>query len=254
MKTNEYQRLIIHEFVKRDFKVRVFKEDGQVVYMTNEEGMKVEIHPDKYMVYNSKYKNIFTEKRTLPGETRYWKKKRYDKNGNMIHVETSYGDWDDYSYDSDNQLIKHTSSSGIWEEYSYASNGRQCFYNNSDGFWERCEFDSHNRIVHKYSSDNHWRYSFPDMGIDIEGIKNKFTKIRINKEAYNLNKSRYNNYHALLDTGLLAEKLSNKTFSKIELYLYEKLSEVMRIEEYKEDNRQKLLLEEKKRRKSQLMG
>ena len=238
MKTNEYQRQIIHEFANRGFRVRVFKEDGNVVYMTNENGIKVEIHPEKYMVYNSKYKNIFTEKRAIPGENKYWKKKRYDKNGNMIYVETSNGDWDQYFYDNFNQLIKHKSSSGIYEEYSYANNGMQCYYYNSDGFWERCEFDENNRIVHKFSSTNHWCYSFPDMKIDIEGIKNRYTKIRINKEYYNLNKGRYNNYNALLNSGLLTDKLGNKTFSKLELYLYEKLSEVLRIEEYAEDNRQ----------------
>ena len=34
----------------------------------------------------------------------------------------------------------------------------------------------------------------------------------------NINKSRYNNYHVLLTTGLMTEELGLKSFSKLELY------------------------------------
>ena len=45
----------------------------------------------------------------------------------------------------------------------------------------------------------------------------------------------------------MTEELGKKTFSKLELYLYESLSEVMRIEEKAEDSRQKAILEAKKK-------
>ncbi|MCR5231853.1 MAG: hypothetical protein K6B64_04325 [Acholeplasmatales bacterium] len=249
METNDFQKRIIQEFVSRGFKIQILKKDTNMIYMTNCDNMTVEIYPERYMVFNAKYKNIFTEDKTEPGSKRNWKKKRYDKNGNMTHSETSTGEWDDYSYDKYDQLIKHVSSTGKWEQYSYTIHGSQCYYTNSSGFWEKCEYDDNNRLIHKYNSDYHWRYSFPEMGIDIDGIKNKYTKIRVNKESYRLNRSRYNNYHALLATGLMTENLGNKTFSKLELFLYENLTNVLKIEENKEIDRQKALIEERKRKK-----
>lgn len=249
METNDFQKKIIQEFVGRGFKIQILKDETNMIYMNNPVGMTVEIYPDKYMVFNAKYKNIFEEDKTDPGAKRNWKKKKYDKNGNMTHSETSTGEWDDYSYDKYDQLIKHISSNGKWEEYSYTKFGAQCFYHNSAGFWEKREYDDKERLIHKYTSDFHWRYIFPDMGIDIDGVKNKFTKIRVNKESYRLNKSRFNNYNVLLTTGLMTEELGKKTFSKLELYLYENLSDVMRQEEKAEQSRQKALLEEKRRQR-----
>ena len=249
METTDFQKRIIQEFVGRGFIIQILKKDTNMIYMTNQDGMTVEIYPERYMVFNSKYKNIFQEDRTEPGTKRNWKKKRYDKNGNMTHSESSNGEWDDYSYDKYDQLIKHVSSTGKWEQYSYTITGCQCYYTNSMGFWERCEYDENDRLVHRYDSDLHWRYAYPEMGIEIDGIKNHITRIRVNKEAYRLNRSRFNNYHTLLQTGLMTEHLGQKSFSKLELFLYEHLTEVMRIEENAEIDRQKAILEERLKRK-----
>jgi hypothetical protein len=247
METNEFQKRIIQEFVQRGFQIQILKDDTNMIYMNNPVGMTVEIYPERYLVFNAKYKSIFEEDKTDAGEKRLWKKKRYDRNGNLTHSESSNGEWDDYFYDKKDQLIKHMSSNGRWEEDSYTDFGEQSYYTNSSGFWERCEYDDKHRLIHKYTSDFHWRYIFPDMGIDIDGIKTKYTKIRVNKESYRLNKSRFNNYHVLLTTGLMTEELGKKTFSKLELYLYESLTDVIRIEEKAEANRQKAILEARKK-------
>lgn len=250
METTDFQKRIIQEFVSRGFKIQILKKDTNMIYMTNPDSMTVEIYPERYMVFNSKYKNIFVEDKTEPGTKRYWKKKRYDKNGNMTHSETSTGEWDDYTYDKNDQLIKHISSSGKWEQYSYTITGCQCYYTNSSGFWEKSEYDEQDRLVHRYDSDFHWRYAFPEMNVEIDGIKNSIRRIRVNKEAYRLNRSRFNNYHTLLQTGLMTENLSKKTFSDLELFIYQHLTEIMRIEENNEIDRQKAILQERKRKRN----
>ena len=53
----------------------------------------------------------------------------------------------------------------------------------------------------------------------------------------------------LLTTGLMTDDLAQKTFSKLELFLYEHLSEILRIEENAETDRQKAILEERRRQR-----
>ena len=56
-----------------------------------------------------------------------------DKNGNLIYVEDSDGDWSKCEMDSQGKLIYWENSRGYWEKQEWDSQGNRIYYENSHG-------------------------------------------------------------------------------------------------------------------------
>ena len=56
-----------------------------------------------------------------------------DKNGNLIYVADSDGDWSKCEMDSQGNLIYFESSTGFWAKWEYDSKGKEIYYENSEG-------------------------------------------------------------------------------------------------------------------------
>lgn len=56
----------------------------------------------------------------------------YDKRGNIVYWETSYGFWEISEYNDFNQRIFHKSSYGYWERIEY-TDGEETYFHDSFG-------------------------------------------------------------------------------------------------------------------------
>ena len=68
-------------------------------------------------------------------------KKVYDKNGNNIYSEDSYGFWIKSEYDENNKIIYSENYDGYWEKFEYDENGNEIYYEDYNGFWTKSEYD-----------------------------------------------------------------------------------------------------------------
>ena len=104
-----------------------------------------------------------------------------DKNGNIIYIENSNGDWYKSEYDSNGNEIYFGNSTRYWHKREYDSNGNIIYCENSDGYWSKSEYDSNGNIIYYKNSDGEIRDNRPKgcegKVVEIDGKKYKLTEL-----------------------------------------------------------------------------
>ena len=98
-----------------------------------------------------------------------------DKQGNVLYLENSNGDWIKKEYDSAGNKRYYEDSNEFWYKSEYDSAGNQRYYEDSNEFWYKSEYDSVGNEIYHENSRGEIRDDRPkpDDVITLNGIKYK---------------------------------------------------------------------------------
>lgn len=83
------------------------------------------------------------------GNYSHWKRYVvFDKQGNMLYAENTYGDWQKSEFNDKNKLVYKEDSSGFWYKNEYDERGNKIYYEDSEGEWVKWEFDENNNEIY----------------------------------------------------------------------------------------------------------
>lgn len=71
----------------------------------------------------------------------------FDKKGDRVYYEDSYGYWSKREYNSQGNEIYFENSGGFWAKREYDSQGNEIYYESSDGYIKD------NRVVPEYTME-----------------------------------------------------------------------------------------------------
>ena len=104
-----------------------------------------------------------------------------DKNGNLIYIEGSNGNWVKHEYDSQGNEIYFENSNRFWKKWEYDSKGNIIYVKNSTGYWSKREYDSQGNEIYYEDSNGEIIDKRPkpceNKVVEIDGVKYKLTKV-----------------------------------------------------------------------------
>jgi YD repeat-containing protein len=129
--------------------------------LSNVFNQKIKRHGEKVydengnIIYNESYNYWEKRKYNKNGQLIYvdssrgwWEKYEYDGNGNRTYFEDSNDEWEKKEYDKNGRLIYLDTSRGWWEKYEYDKNGNRTYFENSNGYWEKKEYDENGNLIY----------------------------------------------------------------------------------------------------------